>query len=467
MSFLFHVKGTSSDVDLQERKSLPCRGTEPERCSDVLPHVKHNSASSEDLTDASCRFPQGAPFTANFAEVPQSTSGDSELHPDVTTEFDRFLQHQFIPPIEQQQQSRALYRHVYGDHCSLPTSPGEFQHMAQNSRDRHQVMSVDERTEMCLPLDHKLHVSAVMHQERPYSSEFQWHQAPSRRQFTNAQQIASFHDTCENLERRSEITRPLCHTQFSAHHMQPTKMRTQDEIFAETTQSANPLDDSAAGTRMANTFDEGAFSQRRISQNPVYSFVPDGRSSSDVSSTSSTVAPLNFTPMKTDNSVPRDSFVLQSAFAAPSHANKKPNETYVSMIAKAMLANGLQRMSLSDIYSKMEELFPYYKNSTITWKNAVRHNLSINDCFVKAGHAANCRGFYWTIHPNCVEVLKHGRYKRGETKKLLQSLSRYRTPQPTSVQPQQGSPFLGTVGELEPRLQFPATSRHAEGIHGE
>ena len=47
--------------------------------------------------------------------------------------------------------------------------------------------------------------------------------------------------------------------------------------------------------------------------------------------------------------------------------HKKPSETYVSMIAKAMLATGLQGMSLSDLYSKIEVLFSYYKTSTITW----------------------------------------------------------------------------------------------------
>ena len=107
--------------------------------------------------------------------------------------------------------------------------------------------------------------------------------------------------------------------------------------------------------------------------------------------------------------------------------HKKPTETYVSMIAKAMLANGLQRMSLSDLYSKIEELYPYYKTSTITWRNAVRHNLSINECFVKAGRADSGRGFYWTIHPSCVEVFKNGKYKRRDARRRVHNLSRIGT----------------------------------------
>ena len=115
--------------------------------------------------------------------------------------------------------------------------------------------------------------------------------------------------------------------------------------------------------------------------------------------------------------------------------NKKPAETYVSMIAKAMLANSLQRMSLSDLYSKIEELFPYYKTSTITWRNAVRHNLSINECFVKAGRADSGRGFYWTIHPSCVEVFRSGKYKRRDARRRVQNLTRIGTVNVTPFTP--------------------------------
>ena len=101
---------------------------------------------------------------------------------------------------------------------------------------------------------------------------------------------------------------------------------------------------------------------------------------------------------------------------------KKPSDTYVSMIAKAMLSNGLKGMTLSDLYAKIEELFPYYKTSTITWRNAVRHNLSINDCFVKVSRASNHRGYHWTLHPSCVEIFRSGKYKRGDARRLLQNL---------------------------------------------
>ena len=127
--------------------------------------------------------------------------------------------------------------------------------------------------------------------------------------------------------------------------------------------------------------------------------------------------------------VPKESYELESklnenqVLCGPRHVQlKKPSDTYVSMIAKAMLSNWLKGMTLSDLYAKIEELFPYYKTSTITWRNAVRHNLSINDCFVKVSRASNHRGYYWTLHPSCVEIFRSGKYKRGDARRLLQNL---------------------------------------------
>ena len=149
-----------------------------------------------------------------------------------------------------------------------------------------------------------------------------------------------------------------------------------------------------------------------------------------------------------------------------SDKQKKPAETYVSMIAKAMLANGLQRMSLSDLYAKIEELFPYYKTSTITWRNAVRHNLSINECFVKAGRADSGRGFYWTIHPSCVEVFKNGKYKRREARRRVQNLTRMGTVSITPFTPMtlhsyQNSPDINNYQFTVP-VQMSSTAINAQ-----
>ncbi len=132
-------------------------------------------------------------------------------------------------------------------------------------------------------------------------------------------------------------------------------------------------------------------------------------------------SPENIQPPETDNK-DGDEEGKEEVEKPKQKKPNKPDETYVSMIAKSMLANGLQRMSLSEIYAKVEELFPFYKTSTVAWKNAVRHNLSINDCFVKVGRANSGRGFYWTIHPSCVDVFKSGKYKRREARRRVMNM---------------------------------------------
>ena len=42
----------------------------------------------------------------------------------------------------------------------------------------------------------------------------------------------------------------------------------------------------------------------------------------------------------------------------------------------------------------------------------VRYNLSTNECFIKKGRAPSGRGFYWAIHPACVEDFDKGEFNR-------------------------------------------------------
>ena len=40
-------------------------------------------------------------------------------------------------------------------------------------------------------------------------------------------------------------------------------------------------------------------------------------------------------------------------------------------------------LPVKDIYAWIVEHFPYYRNSPSSWKNTVRHNLSLNKSFRK------------------------------------------------------------------------------------
>ena len=101
----------------------------------------------------------------------------------------------------------------------------------------------------------------------------------------------------------------------------------------------------------------------------------------------------------------------------------KPAETYVALIGKALLSASTGSMTLSQIYDHIMEAHPFYRTTTLAWRNAVRHNLAINDCFVKAGRTEVGRGFYWAIHASYVRAFSNGNFTvvRRKTQKNSQN----------------------------------------------
>lgn len=96
-----------------------------------------------------------------------------------------------------------------------------------------------------------------------------------------------------------------------------------------------------------------------------------------------------------------------------SKEDAKQNETFVAVIAQAVLSAAGKRMTLSSIYHYIAKHFPHFdKDKGPGWRNSVRHNLSSNDCFVKAGRAENGKGHYWMIHPKDLPEFSKGNFRR-------------------------------------------------------
>ncbi|XP_066840687.1 forkhead box protein P3-like, partial [Anser cygnoides] len=68
--------------------------------------------------------------------------------------------------------------------------------------------------------------------------------------------------------------------------------------------------------------------------------------------------------------------------------------TYAMLIRWAILESPQRQRTLGEIYHWFSRMFGYFRHNTATWKNAVRHNLSLHKCFVRV---ENVRGAVWTV----------------------------------------------------------------------
>uniref|UniRef100_A0A3Q3SRE5 Forkhead box Q2 n=1 Tax=Mastacembelus armatus TaxID=205130 RepID=A0A3Q3SRE5_9TELE len=96
--------------------------------------------------------------------------------------------------------------------------------------------------------------------------------------------------------------------------------------------------------------------------------------------------------------------------SSPEKSVEKPNQSYIALISKAILASEQKKLLLCDIYQWIMDHYPYFKNQDKNWRNSVRHNLSLNDCFIKAGRSDNGKGHFWAIHPSNYQGFSNGDY---------------------------------------------------------
>uniref|UniRef100_F6QNW0 Fork-head domain-containing protein n=1 Tax=Ciona intestinalis TaxID=7719 RepID=F6QNW0_CIOIN len=90
---------------------------------------------------------------------------------------------------------------------------------------------------------------------------------------------------------------------------------------------------------------------------------------------------------------------------------RKPERPYVGLIAEAILDSEAKRLSLGQIYQYLEAKYLYFKLRRGGWKNSIRHNLSLNHCFIKVGRCEDGKGNYWTIHPSYEPAFQRGDFK--------------------------------------------------------
>ncbi|XP_076367649.1 uncharacterized protein LOC143255618 isoform X3 [Tachypleus tridentatus] len=76
------------------------------------------------------------------------------------------------------------------------------------------------------------------------------------------------------------------------------------------------------------------------------------------------------------------------------NAEVRPPFTYASLIRQAIIESPEKQLTLNEIYSWFQNTFCYFRRNAATWKNAVRHNLSLHKCFMRV---ENVKGAVWTV----------------------------------------------------------------------
>ncbi len=100
-------------------------------------------------------------------------------------------------------------------------------------------------------------------------------------------------------------------------------------------------------------------------------------------------------PIANGNQVTTNGLISHSATVHNSQLSDvdRPPHSYIALISMAILSKPERKILLNEIYDWVIQNFPYYQFRTDkSWRNSIRHNLSLNECFIKVGKAGNGRG---------------------------------------------------------------------------
>lgn len=93
----------------------------------------------------------------------------------------------------------------------------------------------------------------------------------------------------------------------------------------------------------------------------------------------------------------------------------KPPLSYIALITMAIDNSSTKKVTLAEICQFIKDKFAYYREDCKQgWQNSIRHNLSLNECFIKIPREQGKpgKGHFWSLDPAAKKMFENGSLRR-------------------------------------------------------